>query len=132
MPKVINKTTGETVAQLPYDQSGENIATDMAANDPSLDVQFGENADYSPGGSSDARDRMVNSPFPSDVGAPIAPVGVGAGIPSPMAGEVNPNLGGDVNKPALYNKGGKVKKVKQAEHGDITPPKPKKPPIISK
>ena len=103
MPKVINKVTGETVAELPYDQSGENIATDMAANDPSLDVQFGENADFSPGGISNAQNRMVNSPFPTDVGAPIAPT-------APIAPAGTPTLGEDINTPALYNKGGKVKK----------------------
>jgi hypothetical protein len=108
MPKVIDKVTGEVVAELPYDQSGENIATDMAANNPSLDVQFGENADFSPGGISNAQNRMVNSPFPTDVGA-SPDVGIGMSNIANAArwgtGEVmrGANIG-------QYNKGGKVKK----------------------
>ena len=108
MPKVINNVTGEVVAELPYDQSGENIATDMAADNPSLDVQFGENADFSPGGISNAPDRMVNSPFPTDVGAPIAPT-------APIAPAGTPVLGEDVNAPSLYKKGGKVKHSRAME-----------------
>ena len=92
MPTVKNKITGEVVAELGYDQAGENTANEMAANDPLLSVDYGENADFSPGGISNAQDRMVNSPFPDNLNAPV-------GV-SPIP---NPSLMG-------YNKGGKVKK----------------------
>ena len=112
MPKVVDKVTGETVAELPYDQSGENIATDMAANDPSLDVKFGENADFSPGGISNAQNKMVNSPFPTDVGAPT---GGEAGAPHPfgqMANMVKWGTGEMLrgSNVGQYEEGGKVKK----------------------
>ena len=105
MPTVKNKITGEVVAQLGYDQAGENTANEMAANDPLLSVDYGENADFSPGGISNAQDRMVNSPFQSNAdGTPglINPPGLPNANPdiSPIP---NPSLMG-------YNKGGKVKK----------------------
>tara|TARA_R100001594_G_scaffold84449_3_gene118989 strand:+ start:313 stop:543 length:231 start_codon:yes stop_codon:yes gene_type:complete len=63
MPKVTNPITGEVVAEFGYDQAGENMANEMVNNNPSLQVEYGENADFSPAGISDARNRLVNSPM---------------------------------------------------------------------
>ena len=77
----------------------------MAVNNPSLSVEYGENADFSPGGISNAQDRMVNSPFQSNAD----------GTPGTINPPGLPNLNPDISpipQPSLmgYNKGGKVKK----------------------
>ena len=48
MPTVTDKITGEVVAELPYDNAGENQAEEMVQGNPNLEV------DYAPGGAIDA------------------------------------------------------------------------------
>ena len=52
MPTVKDKTTGEVVAELPYDAQGKAKADQMVQASPNLEI------DYAPGGASDA---MVRS-----------------------------------------------------------------------
>ena len=51
MPTVKDKTTGEVVAELPYDAQGKAKADQMVQASPNLEI------DYAPGGASDAMTR---------------------------------------------------------------------------
>jgi len=51
MPTVKDKTTGEVVAELPYDAQGKAKADQMVKASPNLEI------DYAPGGTSDAMGR---------------------------------------------------------------------------
>ena len=51
MPTVKDKTTGEVVAELPYDAQGKAKADQMVQASPNLEI------DYAPGGASNAMGR---------------------------------------------------------------------------
>ena len=53
MPTVKDKTTGQVVAELPYDVEGKAKADQMVQASPNLEV------DYAPGGQSNAMQRSV-------------------------------------------------------------------------
>ena len=55
MPTVKDKTTGEVVAELPYDAQGKEKADQMVQASPNLEI------DYAPGGASDAMTRSTTT-----------------------------------------------------------------------
>ena len=67
MPTVKDKTTGEVVAELPYDAQGKAKADLMVQASPNLEI------DYAPGGASDA---MVSSTTTYLEGGKIMPYNV--------------------------------------------------------
>ena len=67
MPTVKDKTTGEVVAELPYDAQGKAKADQMVQASPNLEI------DYAPGGASDA---MVRSTTTYLEGGKIMPYNV--------------------------------------------------------
>jgi hypothetical protein len=131
MPTVKNKITGEVVSKEPYDEQGMQDATDMAKNNPNLEVSY----DYP---ASDAGDRMQNTPFTDNLGGEgqtpdfNPPIGTGVegidydkvaggvgGFPDDDDNETqsaHPNIGGW--HPTSYwefKKGGKVGKMTKEE-----------------
>jgi hypothetical protein len=55
MPTVKDKTTGQVVAELPYDAQGKAKADQMVQASPNLEI------DYAPGGASDAMARSTTT-----------------------------------------------------------------------
>jgi hypothetical protein len=102
MPKVKDET-GNVVAELPYTPEGESQAEEIAAENPSWDV------DYAPGGSYDAGGRVKN--IPGYFGGGMVADYMGGYSPTSIEGPPDPRPRPNPRpEPPMYKEGGKVKK----------------------
>jgi hypothetical protein len=105
MPTVKDKLTGEVVAKLPYDATGEEQAEKLVEGSPNLEI------DYAPGGETNAMDRaesyQLGGLIPGQLGFGKRPMVNQPASPLPNPGRM-PGTAGYV-----YKEGGKTKKYKK-------------------